>query len=91
MTDASEEDVNRWFRRRLRRVHFLNVPAMVLISLGLFGYYTPGDAINLHPLLGERNVVYGMLAVGAMLVVIESVVLSRLVREVKARMRRLAR
>ncbi len=62
----------------------LGIPGTLLITMGLIGYVVP-DAANLHPLLGNRQLVLGALFIGGSLFLLEAILLLRMVLGARSR------
>jgi hypothetical protein len=78
--NRSAQNRDREFRRRLLMLEVAGIPGYLLLGFGLVGYFD-GNAAVLHPLLGNENIVMGMLAVGGALTLINLGLFTRLILE----------
>lgn len=62
-------------------VTLIGVFAALFLALGLYGTYT--DGTQLHPVLGDKRVLYGLLSGGILLLIIEIVLIVRFTLRVR--------
>lgn len=64
--DTNNEEQLQNTKLKIVKIQMLGAPGLILLGFGLYGMFgAQGNAF--HPLLNDQSVVYGMLAVGAVI------------------------